>query len=102
MDFLRRQILVFCTLAILLMAGGQALHASVDIRCDQAQEQSSCPDQQDCPIGHCCFSHVCSHVAMIEHACLLFMTSASSLLTDKSETWSDGPGREIDHPPQLS
>lgn len=102
MDFLRRQIWFVCTLAFFLMAGGQVLHACVDTRCATTQEQSSCPDQQDCPIGHCCHSHVCSNLVMIEHAGLFFMTSPSILLTSKSETWGDGPCREIDYPPQLS
>ena len=105
MNFLRGHIRVICTLAIALMAGGQVLHACVDMRCDKVQateQQPSCPDQQDCPIGNCCHSHLCSNVAMIEHAGFLFMTSASSLLAIESETWGDGPCREIDHPPQLS
>lgn len=102
MVFLRRQIWFVCTLAFFLMAGGQVLHACVDTKCATAQEQSSCPDQQDCPIGHCCHSHVCSNLAIIEHAGLFFMVSRPFLLSVKSETWSDGPCREIDYPPQLS
>ena len=101
-DFLRRQMWVVCTLALFFMAGGQVLHACVDTMCDVAQEQSSCPDQQDCPIGHCCHSHVCGSLVMIEHAEFFFMASPPVLLSVKSETCSDGPCREIDHPPQLS
>lgn len=105
MNLLRRHIWTVCALAIFLMAGGQVLHACADMRCDEseaAETQSSCPDEQDCPIGQCCHAHLCIGVAMIEHSGFLFRTSPSSLLAVKSETWGEGPSREIDHPPQVS
>lgn len=100
MEFLRRHIRIVFTLALFLMAAGQALHACADARCDSAQEQSSCPDEQDCPIGDCC--HVGTQAAMIEQGAFHFMPSAFSLLALKSEITGDGPCREIDYPPQLS
>lgn len=84
------------------MASGQALHAFVDTSCDVAEEQSSCPDQQDCPIGHCCHAHLCSHILMFEQTDPFLMTSPSVLLLLKNNILGDDPCKEIDHPPQIS
>lgn len=102
MNFLRRQFWIICTLVFLLLASGQALHAYVDTSCALTEEKSSCPDQQDCPIGHCCHSHLCCNLMLLEPVELFFMTSPSVLLRLKNETLHDGPCKEIDYPPQVS
>lgn len=97
---------IVCTLAILLMAGGQSLHACVDSACAHEQtteDQSPCSDQQDCPVGHCCCNaHSWMNSTLPERMGFLFAASASDSLAIQNETWGDGPCREIDHPPQLS
>jgi len=104
MLFYRTSIRIVCTLAIFLMAGGQVLHACVDWKCGKEQAtEESCPDRQDCPIGHdCSCACSCINLTMTEHAEFLFMTAPSSSYPVRNETCGEGPCREIDHPPQLS
>jgi len=106
MTFYRTCLRIVCTLAILLLAGGQAVHACTDVACakDQAtEEHSSCPDRQDCPIGHCCCDACsCLHLTMAEHAEFLFLIAPSSSYAVSNETCDEGSCREIDYPPQLS
>ena len=106
MTFYRACIRVVCTLAFVVLAGGQVLHACVDSACakDQAtEEHSSCPDSQDCPIGDCCL-HVCSclHLTMVDASEFLFLIAPSSSFVVSNETCDEGFCREIDYPPQLS
>lgn len=93
-------------LAILLVAGGQTLHACVSSACDHEQTtegNSPCSDQQDCPVGHCCCNaHSCMNSTLPERMGFVFTASVSDSLALQNETWGDGPCREIDHPPQLS
>jgi len=97
---------VLCALAILLVAGGQGLHAGVDPACahgHETKEHSPSPDQQDCPVGHCCCNaHSCMNSTLPDGMGLLIPASASDSPALQNETWGDSPCREIDHPPQLS
>jgi len=107
MDFLRRQIGIICTLAFLLMAGGQVLHACMDFDCCQEErgvdDHSSCPDAQDCPLGHCCcHAFSCMSSIMPADTDIFFAAGISGSFAVLDETCGEGPCREIDHPPQLS
>jgi len=98
------QVRVVCLLAVLLMAGGQALHAGLDLACSKNQpteEHSSCPDRQDCPVDDTC-AHSCGIMAHVEDSKFLFLIAPSRFFALQNETWEEGGFREIDHPPQLS
>jgi len=91
-------------LAVLLMAGGQALHAGLDLACSKDQpteEHSSCPDRQDCPVDDAC-AHSCGIMAQVEDSEFLFLVPPSGSFVVQNETCEEGHCPEIDHPPQLS
>ena len=106
MNFFCRQIWVVCTLAIFLMAGGQRIHACVDVTCceeSSSRSEPTCPDEQsDCPAGHCCHCLACSSATMEDSAGFLFMPGASGRFTVSDETSDEGFRKEIDYPPRLS
>jgi len=107
MDYLRRRIGVVFTLAFLLMAGGQVLHACVNFDCCQEErgtdDPSTCPDAHDCPIGHCgCHSLSCMNSTMPDSTDVFFGSDISGSFTVRNEACDEGPCREIDHPPQLA
>ena len=104
MDFFRSQLLIVCTMAFFMMAGVQSIHACVGMERAMAQteERHSCPDQQECPIGHCSHTHSCMSEAMTENTAFLFIPSLSGSFAISDETCGDRFCKEIDHPPQLS
>ena len=106
MNFFCRQIWVICTLAFFLMAGGQRIHACVEVMCceeNSSHSESNCPDEQsDCPVGHCCHCLACSSVMMDDPAEFLFLPSPCGLFTVSNETCDEGFRKEIDYPPRLS
>lgn len=98
---------VFWAVAILLMAGGQAIHAYEDFTHPQkhaSERQTSESEQPVCLTGHtsCCHSH--SHVigALAEAPNFSILALSSDYYFERVDSVVEGPIREIDYPPQLS
>ena len=98
---------VFWAVAILLMAGGQAIHAYEDFTHPlkhASERQTSESEQPVCPTGHtsCCHSH--SHVigALAEAPNFSILALSSDYYFERVDSVVEGPIREIDYPPQLS
>lgn len=98
---------VFWAIAILLMAGGQAVHAYEDVfhpSKHASERHTSESEQPACPTGHttCCHGH--SHVigALAEAPNFSIVASSSDYYFDRVDSVVEGPIREIDYPPQLS
>ncbi len=107
MSFCFRSVRIFWTIAILLMAGGQVVHAYQELKCvtdHSAQGQSSVPDKQDCPANHACCCHAHSHgiATLAEVPSFSHLSLSSSSFSTRNESYIEGPCREIDYPPQLS
>lgn len=104
MSFFRRKLWVVCALVFFVMAGVQSIHACVGMKSTiaQTEEKHSCPDEQDCPIGHCGQTHSCMGEAMTGHSGFLFIPSLSGSFAIRDETCGGGVCKEIDYPPQLS
>jgi len=97
-----------CALALLAMAGGQAVHAGAELLCHHeqgAEEHTTCPEQDECPDGHCCCNvSSCMSSTLPELADRVFVSvcDPTGSFRIRNETCGDGPCREIDHPPQLA
>jgi hypothetical protein len=98
---------VFWAIAILLMAGGQAVHAYEDVfhpSKHASERHTSESEQPACPTGHttCCHGH--SHVigALAEAPNFSIVASSSDYYFDRVDSVVEGPIREIDYPPRLS
>ncbi len=106
MQFCVKHIRIVWVIAILLMAGGQAAHAYVDLTVAEdhaAERQQSPASGDDCPVGHCCgHCHVHTKLAVVDSVDALIPDTAARSFSSCDEVALDGPSRDIDYPPQLS
>ncbi len=91
-------------LAILMMAGGQLLHAQEELAA--AKEHVHCSHEastDDCPAdAPCCHLHLSGATVTTETTQLQVLHTFSHSLPILDETCLEGPRRDIDYPPQLS
>lgn len=93
--------------ALLLMAAGQALHASeILYAADEAGEchhEHSDTSPKECPAEHsCCHAHGSGMTLAVEAASLPEIPCRDFRFSQADSVAPDGCPREIDHPPQLS
>lgn len=104
MSFCLKQVRIFWMLAVLLMAGGQALHAHADMA--KAAEHASCSHDakaDDCRTdASCCHMHVSGATVTPGAAAVACTQTLSHSLPIVDESYLDGPRGDIDYPPQLS
>ncbi len=105
MSFCLRHVRIFWMLVLLLMAGGQLLHASEELAA-ASQEHAHCSHDaaaDDCPADTtCCHLHSSGATVSGEITLLLVAQAVSSYLLIVDEACLEGPRRDIDYPPQLS
>lgn len=91
-------------LVILMMAGGQLLHAREELVA--AQEHVHCSHEAStdgCPAdAPCCHLHASGATVTTEAARLQAIQTLSHCLPILDETCLEGPRGDIDYPPQLS
>lgn len=107
MQFFCKGARIFWLAAILLMAGGQLIHAYEEFShsSEQPSERHATEsEQQRCPTGHktCCHGHSNLVGTFSEAPASLVTTSNSGGYFDRVDSVVEGPIREIDYPPQLS
>lgn len=104
MSFCLRHVRIFWMLAILMMAGGQLLHAREQfipakdhIHCSHEASTDDCPTD-----ASCCHLHASGATVTTESPRLKSIQALSHYLSILDETCLEGPRRDIDYPPQLS
>jgi hypothetical protein len=95
---------IFWMLAILLMAGGQLLHAQEQfltttdhVHCSHDSRTDDCATD-----AGCCHLHSSTATVATEIPRLAAIQTLSHYLVILDETCLEGPRRDIDYPPQLS
>ena len=105
MSFSLRHVRIFWMLAILLMAGGQLLHAHEELGA-AIQEHVHCSHDaatDDCSADTtCCHLHSSGATVSTEVTLLAATQTVSRYLSILDETCLDGPRGDIEYPPQLS
>lgn len=92
-------------LAILLMAGGQLMHAAEELArtADHLHCTHEAADHDECPVdAQCCHLHVTGATVTSVKIHQQVVPSLSHYLPLLDETCLDGPRWDIDYPPQLS
>jgi hypothetical protein len=103
MNRLRRHIHILWVVAVLLMAGGQVLHAWQDDSCAREHACEERSDAGECPAGHaCCNSHAHVTIAFSEFPQVFSLEAVSLVSQTLDESYSGGAIKRIDLPPQLS
>ena len=99
-----KTIRIFWMLALLLMAGGQVLHARAELAA--AKDHAHCSHEatsDECPADtSCCHLHTSGATLLSSGNLVPTSQALSHNLPILDETCLEGPRGEIDYPPQLS